>query len=110
MNLLIVLALAGDSTMTRFLAIAERPKLRARATIFRGASAGRDSTHGGVGRSPLANLLLFFVVRAARRLVLLRLVVESFVRDAEDFGGFAAVAVGHVERLFDDQTLDLVHR
>src|SRR5438105_14998872 len=47
MNLLIVFALAGDSTMTRFLAIAERPKRRARATIFRGASAVCDSTHGG---------------------------------------------------------------
>src|ERR1051326_392037 len=63
------------------------------------ASSGRLSTA----------LLLFLVVRAGR-LVLLRLVVERLVRNAEDLGGLAAVAVGHVQRLFDDDALDLLHR
>src|SRR5437660_9036145 len=55
-------------------------------------------------------LLLFFVVSAAGSLVLLRLVVERLVGDAQDLGGLAAVAVGHVERLFDDDALHLFHR
>src|SRR5205823_3027612 len=46
----------------------------------------------------------------AGRFVLLRLVVERLVRDAEDLGGLAAVAVGHGQRLFDDDALDLFHR
>src|SRR5207244_10510667 len=54
--------------------------------------------------------LLVVLVRRPCRLVLLRLVVERFVRDTEDLRGLAAVAVGHVEGLFDDQALDLFHR
>src|SRR5947209_976853 len=114
MNLLIVFALAGDSTMTRLLDIAEGPKLRPRVTIFRGASAGCDSTHGvaeGFSRlEPAATLLLVLVIIPAGRLVLLGLVVERLVGNAEDLGGLAAVAVGHVQRLFDDHALDLLHR
>ena len=49
MNLLIVFAFAGDSTMTRFLAIAERPKLATpdagipRARIMRARTRGAGS-------------------------------------------------------------------
>src|SRR4051812_40319807 len=54
--------------------------------------------------------VVVFFVSAARSLVLFRLVVERLVRDAEDLGGLAAIAVGHVERLFDDDALHLFHR
>src|SRR5205085_7752900 len=78
--------------------------------------SSRDASSGRVSRicctcafAVSKRLLLFLVVRSGR-LVLLRLVVERLVRDAEDLGGFAAVAVGHGERLFDDDALDLFHR
>src|SRR4051794_9695875 len=57
-----------------------------------------------------ARSLLFFVVSAAGSLVLFRLVVERLVRDTQDLGGLAAIAVGHGERLFDDDALHLFHR
>src|SRR3954451_13880810 len=128
MNLLIVFAFAGDSTMTRFLAIAERPKLvrrrrnssrahHARAYAGRRFDRAADDNTATSGRPKMLlavefrrRSLLFFFVPAARSLVLFRLVVERLVRDAEDFGGLAAVAVRHVERLFDDDPLDLFHR
>src|SRR5215213_1548386 len=91
MNLLIVFAFAGDSTMTRFFDIAER----------------RNALGGGRYSGAL---LLLVLVLAAGALVFLGLVVERFVRDAEDLGGAAAVAVGHGQRLFDDDPLDLLHR
>src|SRR5436305_8744371 len=67
---------------------------------------GRDA------RAPrrLPGSLFFFVVSAAGGFVLFRLVVERLVRDAQDLGGLAAIAVGHVERLFDDDALHLFHR
>src|SRR4051794_39107257 len=57
-----------------------------------------------------ARLFFFFFVSAAGSLVLLRLVVERLVGDAQDLGGLAAVAVGHGERLFDHDALHLFHR
>src|ERR1700741_1658375 len=47
MNLLIVFAFAGDSTMTRFLAIAERPKLPPRRRNSSRAHQAR--AHDGIG-------------------------------------------------------------
>src|SRR5438270_2973209 len=156
MNLLIVFAFAGDSTMTRFLAIAERPKLAPRlrnssrahhARAYAGrridrAADDNTATSGGrkillavefslgtrasrplssrilpstAGETPALTaqpcpLLLFFVVSAAGGFVLFRLVVERLVGDAQDLGGLAAVAVGHVQRLFDHDALHLFHR
>src|SRR3954449_5778117 len=97
MNLLIVFAFAGDSTMTRFLAIAERPKLvrrrrnslrahHARAYAGRRIDRAADDNTATSGR--LKTLLavelrrrsfLFFFVSAAGSLVLFRLVVERLV-------------------------------
>src|SRR3954451_21666145 len=57
-----------------------------------------------------ARSLLFFVVSAAGSLVLFRLVVERLARDTQDLGPLAAIAVGHGERLFDDDALLLSHR
>src|SRR4051794_7223535 len=57
-----------------------------------------------------ARSLLFFVVSAAGSLVLFRLVVERLVRDTQDLGGLAAIAVRHGERLFDNDALHLFHR
>src|SRR3954453_7151095 len=78
--------------------------------------SSRDASSGRVSRicctcafAVSKRLLLFLVVRS-RGLVLLRLVVERFVRDAEDLGRLAAVAVRHVQRLFDDDALPLSHR
>src|SRR5947207_12018903 len=79
---------------------------RNHTTARRGGQKGYVWWRRG-GRPP--GLLLVFVVRAGA-LVLLGLVVERLVRDAEDLRGLAAVAVGHVERLFDDDALDLFHR
>src|SRR3954453_20056783 len=128
MNLLIVFAFAGDSTMTRFLAIAERPKLvrrrrnssrahHARAYAGRRIDRAADDNTATSGRPKMLlavelrrSSLLFFFVSAAGSLVLFRLVVERLVRDAQDLGGLAAIAVGHGERLFDDNALHLFHR
>src|ERR1700694_3725468 len=111
MNLLIVFAFAGDSTMTRFLAIAERPKL---------SRSGANSSHAprpcaGVharqpGGTGYQTALLLVLVLGAGGLVLLRLVVEGLVGDAEDLGGLAAIAIRHVESLFDDDALHFLHR
>src|SRR4051795_4539089 len=98
MNLLIVFAFAGDSTMTRFLAIAERPKLPPRRRNSSRAHHAR--AYEGLGMieratitprrekakitTPCGELFFFFVVRAAGGFVLFRLVVERLVGDAED--------------------------
>src|SRR5690242_12802593 len=51
MNLLIVFAFAGDSTMTRFLAIAERPQLRGgRSKFLARASRVREGGPYQTGR------------------------------------------------------------
>src|SRR5438034_401069 len=90
-------------------------RLRRRLLSFRGGAAQREipscsrTCVAHATRDDRWNLLLVFVV-AAGALVFLRLVVERLVRDAEDFGGLAAIAVGHVESLFDDDALDLFHR
>src|SRR3954453_2270885 len=128
MNLLIVFAFAGDSTMTRFLAIAERPKLvrrrrnssrahHARAYAVRRIDRAADDSTATSGRLKTLRAVefrrlsvFFFVVSAAGSFVLFRLVVERLVRDAQDLGGLAAVAVGHGERLFDDDALHFFHR
>src|SRR5947208_1592759 len=128
MNLLIVFAFAGDSTMTRFLAIAERPKLvrrrrnssrvhHARAYAGRRIDRAADDNTATSGRRKTLLAVEFrrlrvviFFVSAAGSLVLFRLVVERLVRDAEDLGGLAAIAIGHGERLFDDDALHLFHR
>src|SRR5438105_15965168 len=101
MNLLIVFAFAGDSTMTRFLAIAETPN---------GAGEARNSSRARHARVRVdRELLLVVLIFRAGGLVFLGLVVQRFVGDAEDFGGLSAVAVGHVERLLDHDALDLFH-
>src|ERR1700687_469917 len=58
-------------------------------------------------RASLLRMTVLLLVLFA--LVLLRLVVERLVGDPEDVGGLLAVAVGHVEGLFDDDALDLFH-
>src|SRR5947208_2217518 len=114
--------------MTRFLAIAERPKLvrrrrnssrahHARAYAGRRIDRAADDNTATSGRRKMLLAVefsrlrvLFFFVSAAGSLALFRLVVERLVRDAQDLGGLAAIAVGHVERLFDDDALHLFHR
>src|SRR5215471_7323633 len=100
MNLLMVFAFAGDSTMTRFLAILERRKLHRPGPKFRTVRAADDITalagdakllrtdrrSAGVIYLVWRRLLVLFLVADARLLVLLRLVVERLVRDTEDVG------------------------
>src|SRR2546423_14273704 len=76
---------------------------RNHTTARRGGQKGYVWWRRG-GRPP--GLLLVFVVRAGA-LVLLGLVVERLVRDAEDLRGLAAGAVGPVWRLFGGDALGL---
>src|SRR2546428_7381377 len=101
MNLMIVFGFAGDSTMTRFLAI---------RLLQRRSRGGEPRNSSRARHARACALFLFVLIAGAGSLVLLGLVVQRFVGDTENFGCLPAIAIGHVERFLDHEALDFLHR